>query len=80
MTLAELLDTAYRSDYIVMHDLDDIKNFAKVWKNFLTWDLEDLQLMEIPRYGMHPITGERIRKYTTTYKDLLKDEYKYLLE
>lgn len=80
MTLADLLDTAYRSDYIALHDCDDIKRFAKTWRNFLALDIEDIQLTEIPRYGAHPITGEPIRKYTTTYVDLLKDKYKYLIE
>ena len=80
MTLIELLDAAYRSEYIVLDDLDEIKKFAKRWKMFLTWNLEDIPFMDIPRYGMHPITGQRVRMYTTTYKDLLKDEYKYLLE
>lgn len=80
MTLADLLDTAYRSDYIMYHDCDDIKRFAKTWKNFLALDIDDIQLTEIPRYGVHPITGEHIRKYNTTYKDLLNDEYKYLID
>lgn len=80
MTLADLLDTAYRSDYIVLHDCDDIKNFAKKWKNLLVLDIENIQLTEIPQYGIHPITGEQIRKYNVTYTNLLNDEYKYLIE
>ena len=80
MTLADLLDTAYRSDYIILHDCGAIKRFAKKWKNFLVLDIEDIQLTETPQYGVHPITGERIRKYNTTYKDLLNDEYKYLID
>lgn len=81
MTLVELLDAAYTSEYIELHDCDNIKAFAKAWKDFLAVDIEDIQLIKIsPQYGVNPLTGKPIRKYNTTYKDLLKSEYKYLLQ
>lgn len=79
MTLAELLDAAYRSEYVELHECSNIKGFAYKWKQFLALDIDDIQLTEIPRYAVHPITGERIRKYNTTYTNLLNDDYKYLI-
>lgn len=80
MTLVELLDAAYTSEYIDLNNCGDIKAFAKVWKDFLAIDLEDIQLIKTPKCGVNPITGKLIRNYNTTYTALLKDEYKYLID
>ena len=44
MTLAELLDAAYRSEYVDLCHLEDIDRFAESWKNFLGLNIEDLDL------------------------------------
>lgn len=67
MTLAELLDAAYTSEYIELHNLNEIKDFAKIWKNFLPLELEDIKLGIIPQYII-------------TVECLLNDEYKYLIK
>lgn len=49
MTLDELLEAAYRSDYIRLDDLDELNNFTKIWKDLLDVPLEDLHLSRVPK-------------------------------